>query len=94
VRHRGGGAKRSYRMIDFKRDKDGVPARVASLEYDPNRSAQYCPALLCDGEKRYILAPLGLKVGDSVISGKGADIKPGNALFPAQHTRRNHVAIT
>ncbi|HHV34216.1 MAG TPA: 50S ribosomal protein L2 [Syntrophomonadaceae bacterium] len=80
VRHRGGGAKRSYRMIDFKRDKDGVPARVASLEYDPNRSANI--ALLCyaDGEKRYILAPLGLKVGDSVISGKGADIKPGNAL--------------
>lgn len=80
VRHRGGGAKRSYRVIDFKRDKDGVPARVASLEYDPNRSANIALLHYADGEKRYILAPLGLKTGETVISGKDADIKPGNAL--------------
>lgn len=80
VRHRGGGAKRSYRVIDFKRDKDGIPARVASLEYDPNRSANIALLHYADGEKRYILAPLGLKVGETVFSGKDADIKPGNAL--------------
>jgi large subunit ribosomal protein L2 len=80
VRHRGGGAKRSYRLIDFKRDKDGIPARVASLEYDPNRSANIALLHYADGEKRYILAPLGLKVGGKVFSGKDADIKPGNAL--------------
>ena len=80
VRHRGGGAKRNYRVIDFKRDKDGVPAKVASLEYDPNRSANIALLHYADGEKRYILAPLGLKVGQTVLSGKGADIKPGNAL--------------
>lgn len=80
VRHRGGGVKRFYRVIDFKRDKDGIPARVATLEYDPNRSANIALLNYADGEKRYILAPLGLKVGDTVISGKDADIKPGNAL--------------
>lgn len=76
----GGGHKRIYRIIDFKRDKRDIPARVATLEYDPNRSANI--ALLCyaDGEKRYILAPLELKEGDSVVAGPGADIKPGNAL--------------
>ncbi|MCD8201671.1 MAG: 50S ribosomal protein L2 [Clostridia bacterium] len=80
VRHRGGGCKRSYRIIDFKRNKDGIPATVKAIQYDPNRSARI--ALLCyeDGEKRYILAPLGLKVGDKVVSGKGADIKAGNTL--------------
>lgn len=80
VRHRGGGAKRFYRVIDFKRDKDGIPARVATLEYDPNRSAHIALLNYRDGEKRYILAPLGLKVGDTVVSGPDADIKPGNAL--------------
>jgi large subunit ribosomal protein L2 len=80
VRHRGSGVKRSYRMIDFKRDKDGVPAKVASLEYDPNRSANIALLHYADGEKRYILAPQGLKVGETVVSGEGADIKPGNAL--------------
>ena len=79
-RHRYGGAKRRYRRIDFKRDKDGVPARVATIEYDPNRTTYV--ALLCysDGEKRYILAPQGLRVGATVESGPGADIQPGNAL--------------
>ena len=80
VRHRGSGVKRAYRMIDFKRDKDGIPARVASLEYDPNRTAYIALLHYADGEKRYILAPLGLKVGDTVVSGEGADIKTGNAL--------------
>ena len=80
IRHRGGGHKRQYRVIDFKRDKDGVPARVASIEYDPNRSARIALLYYADGEKRYILAPLGLQVGDRVLSGEGADIKPGNAV--------------
>lgn len=80
VRHRGGGHKRLYRIIDFKRDKDGVPAKVASIEYDPNRSAFIALLHYADGEKRYILAPLGLKVGDTVMSGPNADIRPGNAL--------------
>jgi large subunit ribosomal protein L2 len=80
VRHRGGGNKRFYRIIDFKRDKDGVPAKVATLEYDPNRSAHIALLHYVDGEKRYILAPEGLKVGDTVMSGPDADIKPGNAL--------------
>jgi len=80
VRHRGGGHKRAYRVVDFRRDKDGVPARVVSLEYDPNRSAHIALLHYADGEKRYILAPVGLKVGDQVISGEDADIKPGNAL--------------
>ena len=80
VRHIGGGNRRKYRIIDFKRDKDGVPATVKEIEYDPNRTAYI--ALLCyaDGEKRYILAPLGLSKGDKVVSGKDADIKAGNAL--------------
>jgi large subunit ribosomal protein L2 len=80
VRHRGGGHKRSYRVIDFKRDKFGVPARVASIEYDPNRSARIALLVYVDGEKRYIIAPLGLRVGDTVMSGSDADIRPGNAL--------------
>lgn len=80
VRHRGGGHKRRYRLIDFLRNKTGVPARVDSVEYDPNRSARIALLVYEDGEKSYILAPLGLKVGDSVISGPDADITPGNAL--------------
>ena len=80
VRHRGGGHKRLYRIIDFKRTKDGIPARVATIEYDPNRSARIALLNYAYGEKRYILAPNGLKVGDVVESGAEADIKPGNAL--------------
>ena len=80
VRHRGGGHKRLYRIIDFKRTKDGIPARVATIEYAPNRSARIALLNYADGEKRYILAPNGLKVGDVVESGAEADIKPGNAL--------------
>ena len=80
VRHQGGGHKRKYRIIDFKRTKDGVPARVATIEYDPNRSSRITLLHYLDGEKRYILAPAGLKVGDMVYSGPDADIKTGNAL--------------
>ena len=80
VRHRGGGAKRKYRIIDFKRNKDGIPAKVATIEYDPNRTAYIALVVYADGEKRYILAPAGLKVGDVIESGVNADIKPGNAL--------------
>jgi len=80
VRHQGGGHKRRYRIIDFKRTKDGIPARVATIEYDPNRSARIALLNYADGEKRYILAPNGLKVGDKVESGAEADIKVGNAL--------------
>ncbi len=80
VRHRGGGHKRLYRIIDFKRDKDGIPAKVAAIEYDPNRSARIALLHYADGEKRYILAPVGLSTGDTVESGPQADIKPGNAL--------------
>jgi large subunit ribosomal protein L2 len=81
IRHRGGGHKRRYRQIDFKRrDKFGIPARVASIEYDPNRTARIALLTYADGEKRYIVAPLGLRVGDSVMSGEKADIRPGNAL--------------
>jgi large subunit ribosomal protein L2 len=80
ARHRGGGAKRRYRRIDFKRTKDGVPAKVASIEYDPNRSASIALLNYVDGEKRYILAPQGLRVGAEVVSGTGADIAPGNSL--------------
>jgi len=80
VRHRGGGVKRKYRIIDFKRNKDGINAEVLSIEYDPNRSANIALLQYEDGEKRYILAPLGLKKGDKVISGDGADIIPGNAM--------------
>lgn len=80
VRHRGGGARRKYRVIDFKRNKDGIPAKVATIEYDPNRSANIALLHYADGEKRYIVAPLGLSVGDTVVSGETADIKVGNAL--------------
>lgn len=80
TRHKGGGHKRRYRRIDFKRNKDGVPAKVATIEYDPNRSARIALLHYADGEKRYILAPQKLTVGDTVMSGTGADIKPGNAL--------------
>ena len=80
VRHRGGGNRRKYRIIDFKRNKTGVPATVLTLEYDPNRSAHIALVQYEDGEKRYIVAPVGLKVGDVVTSGEEADIKPGNAL--------------
>jgi large subunit ribosomal protein L2 len=79
-RHRGGGHKRHYRVIDFKRDKIGIPAKVATIEYDPNRSARIALLHYADGEKRYILAPVNLKVGDTVVSGPEADIKPGNTL--------------
>lgn len=80
VRHQGGGAKQKYRVIDFKRDKDGIPAKVAAIEYDPNRTANIALLHYVDGEKRYIISPVGLNVGDMVESGKDADIKPGNAL--------------
>ncbi|MCM3363069.1 50S ribosomal protein L2 [Niallia sp. MER TA 168] len=80
VRHQGGGHKRQYRVIDFKRDKDGVPGRVATIEYDPNRSANIALINYVDGEKRYILAPKNLEIGLEVMSGPEADIKPGNAL--------------
>ncbi|EGO65348.1 50S ribosomal protein L2 [Acetonema longum] len=80
VRHQGGGHKRLYRVIDFKRNKDNVPAKVATIEYDPNRSARIALLHYVDGEKRYILAPLGLNVGDTVVSGPDSDIKVGNAL--------------
>jgi len=84
AKHRGGGHKRHYRLIDFKRDKIGIPARVAAIEYDPNRSARIALLHYADGEKRYILAPVGLKVSDIVQSGPEADIKPGNTL-PLSH---------
>jgi large subunit ribosomal protein L2 len=80
VRHRGGGHKRQYRLIDFKRDKVDIPARVRSIEYDPNRSARIALLVYADGEKRYIVAPLGLQVGDAVMSGDSAEIRVGNAL--------------
>jgi len=80
VRHRGGGAKRMLRLIDFKRDKFGVPGKVAAIEYDPNRSARIALVHYADGDKRYILWPVGLKVGDTVMSGPESEIRPGNAL--------------
>jgi len=80
VRHRGGGTKQLVRIVDFKRDKDGIPGKVAAIEYDPGRSARLALIYYADGEKRYILAPSGIAVGDTVISGPDADIKPGNAL--------------
>ena len=80
TRHQGGGHKRAYRIIDFKRNKDGIPARVATIEYDPNRSANIALLNYADGEKRYIIAPKGLTVGMTVVSGEGADIKVGNTL--------------
>ena len=80
VRHRGGGAKRRLRLLDFKRNKFGVPGRVAAIEYDPNRSAYIALIYYADGEKRYILAPSGLSVGDTIMSGSDAEVKPGNSL--------------
>ena len=80
VWHRGGGHKRQYRVIDFKRDKTGIPAKVAAIEYDPNRSARIALLHYADGEKRYILHPVGLEVGATVQTGEGADILPGNAM--------------
>ncbi|HHJ07129.1 MAG TPA: 50S ribosomal protein L2, partial [Anaerolineae bacterium] len=80
VRHKGGGHKRRYRLIDFKRDKVDVPATVSSIEYDPNRSARIALLIYADGEKRYIIAPQGLRVGDKVMSGSRAEIKVGHAL--------------
>ncbi len=80
VRHHGGGNRRKYRIIDFKRNKDGIEAIVKTIEYDPNRTANIALLQYADGEKRYIIAPIGLNVGDKVLSGEGADIKPGNAL--------------
>ncbi len=80
LRHRGGGARRAVRLIDFKRNKFDVPAKVAAIEYDPNRSARIALLHYADGEKRYIIAPLELKVGDTVVSGKNVDIRPGNAM--------------
>ncbi|MGC8972127.1 MAG: 50S ribosomal protein L2 [bacterium] len=80
TRHRGGGNKRKYRIIDFKRDKDNIPAKVVAIEYDPNRSARIALLSYADGEKRYIIAPLGLSVGDTVISGEQVDVAPGNCM--------------
>ena len=80
VRHRGGGHKRRYRMIDFKRDKEGISASVSSIEYDPNRSARIALLVYADGERRYIIAPVGLKVGDTVMSSSDAEVRPGNTL--------------
>lgn len=91
LRWRGGGHKRYYRIIDFKRDKDGIPAKVAAIEYDPNRSARIALLYYADGEKRYILAPLNLNVGDTVLSGSQADIKPGNALPLANIPLGTHI---
>ena len=91
IRRRGGGHKRYYRLIDFKRDKDGVPAKVAAIEYDPNRSARIALLHYRDGEKRYILAPVNLGVGDMVMSGPEADIKPGNALPLANIPLGTHI---
>ena len=89
VRHRGGGTRKIYRIIDFKRTKDGVPAKVATVEYDPNRSCRIALLHYRDGEKRYILAPLGLRVGELVESGPSADIKIGNALTDQKYSRRH-----
>ncbi len=80
IRHRGGGHKRRYRQIDFRRDKKGIPARVASIEYDPNRSARIALVVYADGEKRYIIAPLGLRVGDTVLSDDQTEMRPGNNM--------------
>lgn len=80
VRHRGGGSKRQIRIVDFRREKMGIPARVAAIEYDPNRTARLALLFYADGEKRYILAPIGVRVGDTLLSGPGAEIRPGNNL--------------
>ena len=89
VRHHGGGHKRAYRLIDFKRDKVGVPGKIASIEYDPNRTARICLVNYADGEKRYILHPVGMKVGDVIVSGPESDIKVGNAL-PLKNIPEGH----
>src|SRR5699024_11370106 len=91
VRFRGGGVKRKYRTIDFKRDKDNIPARVKSIEYDPNRSAYIALLAYADGEKRYIIAPRDLKVGDQIMSGTSAPIETGNALRLADIPLGTHV---
>ena len=88
TRHRGGGAKRFYRIIDFKRNKTGMPAKVAAIEYDPNRSARIALLFYVDGEKRYMLAPVGFNVGDMVVAGPEAPIRAGNALAAAQYPDR------
>ena len=80
VRHRGGGVKQAYRIVDFKRDKHNIPAKVATIEYDPNRTARIALLFYADGEKRYIIAPVELKVGDTVVSGPAAEVRPGNCL--------------
>src|SRR5512144_327294 len=80
IRHRGGGNRKHIRIVDFKREKRGIPARVAAIEYDPNRTARLALLFYTDGEKRYIVAPLDLKVGDTVVAGAGAEIRPGNSL--------------
>src|SRR5438093_8395954 len=80
TRHQGGGNKQRFRIVDFRRNKDGIPAKVAHIEYDPNRSARIALLHYADGEKRYILAPQGISVGDTLTSGEGSDIRPGNAL--------------
>jgi large subunit ribosomal protein L2 len=89
VRHQGGGNKRAYRLVDFKRDKAGIPGKIVSLEYDPNRTARICLVNYADGEKRYILHPVGLKVGDTIVSGPESDIKVGNAL-PIKNIPEGH----
>ena len=89
VRRRGGGATRAYRIIDFKRDKDGIPAKVASIEYDPNRSSRIALLHYADGEKALILAPVGLKVGSRIMSGPEADILPGNCVVAQEHPVRH-----
>lgn len=80
VRHRGGGHKRRYRLIDFRRDKSGIPGRIASIEYDPNRSARIALVVYADGEKRYVIAPLGLRVNDTILSDERTEIRPGNTM--------------
>ena len=89
ARHQGGGTKRRYRVVDFRRNKDGVPAKVAHIEYDPNRSARIALLHYVDGEKRYILAPDGIAQGDLLMSGSEAEIRPGNALPLREHPRRH-----
>ncbi len=86
VRRRGGGHKRFYRMVDFKRDKEGVPGRITQIEYDPNRSAHIALVTYLDGEKRYIIAPIGIEVGKTIMSGAEADILPGNYVAANQHS--------
>ena len=80
MRYRGGGHKRRYRIVDFRRDKAGIPAKVASIEYDPNRSARVALLNYVDGERRYVVAPLGMKVGDRIVSATDADVRPGNSM--------------